>query len=127
MMHSTESVDGIYPSTGGYAHSMLVESPSRWLFTSGTMGLDGKWNALPSIEEQLDAIWSNIDAILSANDFSLADIVHLTCMLADPEYAKVNAAAIKSALQGRNVPRTVFCVQLLNPSWLAEIQVTAAQ
>ena len=106
---------------------MLIDTPSRWLFTSGTMGLDSEWNAAAGIEAQLEVIWANIDAILSANDFSLADIVHLNCMLADPEYSKANAAATKAALDGRNVPRTVFCVQLLNPSWLAEIQVTAAQ
>lgn len=106
---------------------MLIEAPSRWLVTSGTMGLDCDWNALPTIEAQLDAIWTNIDAILCANAFSLNDIVHLNCMLGDPSYSKANAAAIRSALSGRAVPRTVFCVQLLDRSWLAEIQITAAQ
>lgn len=125
-MKTTTTLSGVYPSSGGYAHSVVIENPSRWLFTSGTMGLDDDWNAPLTVEEQLGLIWHNIRSILAENSFTVDDIIHLTCLLADSKHSKQNANAIKLALDGRNVPRTVFCAQLLDASWLAEIQVIAA-
>jgi len=126
-MKPTTDVSGMYPSSGGFAHSMMLDKASRWLFTSGTMGLDERWQAPETIEEQLELVWQNINRLLKENNFSVDDIVHLTCLLTDPLHAKHNAAAIKVALNGREIPRTVFCTQLLDPTWLAEIQVIAAQ
>ena len=91
------------------------------------MGLDQDWVAAPTINAQLDLIWQNIARILGAEGFGLDDIVHLTCMLSDPSHTRLNGAAIETALNGRPVPRTVFCTRLLDSSWLAEIQVIAAR
>lgn len=42
--------DGIYPTTD-YVHAMEVSGAARFLFLSGTMGLDTDGNAPPGLEE----------------------------------------------------------------------------
>lgn len=51
--------DGIYPATDDYIHAMEVRAPTRFLFVSGTMGLDGAGRAPKELEKQLSLIWSN--------------------------------------------------------------------
>jgi len=127
MSVTTTEISGVYPPSGGYAHCIVVEDPVRWLFSSGTMGLNESWVAPQTIEDQLSLLWKNIEVILKENDFTLDDIVHLTCMLSDPAYSKLNANAIETALCGRAVPRTVFCPALLESCWLIEIQFIAVK
>ena len=37
--------EGIYPATDDYVHAMEVTNPGRFLFVSGTMGLDAEGRA----------------------------------------------------------------------------------
>src|SRR3546814_12040824 len=62
------SSDLIYAATPDYIHAMEVRNPSRLLYVSGTMGLDGRGVAGRTLAAQLDLIWSNIAAILASAD-----------------------------------------------------------
>ena len=118
--------DGIYPATDDYVHAMEVANPSRFLFASGTMGLDADGRAPESLEAQLALVWSNIRRILAEAGMTTDNIVRLTSYLRDPAFAQANQDARIAALGERRVPTTAIVVQTLSPEWLVEIEVIAA-
>lgn len=117
---------GIYPATGDYVHAVEVRDPARFLFVSGTMGLDGTGAAGGGLDAQLDLVWSNIRAILASAGMSVDNIVRLTSYLRDAAYADANARARVAALGGRKIPTTAIVVETLERDWLVEIEVIAA-
>jgi enamine deaminase RidA (YjgF/YER057c/UK114 family) len=117
---------GIYATTDDYVHAMEVVSAKRLLFVAGTMGLDAKGEPPPSLDRQLELIWSNIKTILASADMTTGNIVRLTSYLTDRAYADANAAARIKALGDRRIPTTAIIVGTLDPRWLVEIEVVAA-
>ena len=118
--------DGIYPATDDYVHALEVAGAGRFLFISGTMGLDASGVAPDSVEEQLRLIWSNLRRILSEAGMTTDNIVRLTSYLRDPSFAQANRDARIAALGDRRVPTTAIVVRTLDPSWLVEIEAIAA-
>jgi len=118
--------DGVYPATEDYVHAMEVANPSRFLFISGTMGLDEAGRAPPTLDAQLGLVWSNIRRILAEAGMTTANIVRVTSYLRDPAYAEANQNARLAALGERRVPTTAIVVQTLTPEWLIELEVVAA-
>jgi enamine deaminase RidA (YjgF/YER057c/UK114 family) len=117
---------GVYPATGDYIHALEVRAPSRFLFVSGTMGLDPDGVPGADLAAQLDLVWNNIRAILAAADMTVDNIVRLTSYLRDVAYAGPNAAARTAALGGRSIPTTAIVTQTLDENWLIELEVIAA-
>lgn len=118
--------DGIYPATDDYVHAMEVREAARFLFVSGTMGLDADGKAPDNLQDQLSLVWSNIRRILAAADMTTDNIVRLTSYLRDASYADENQNARIEALGDRRVPTTAIVVETLAPEWLVEIEVIAA-
>jgi 2-iminobutanoate/2-iminopropanoate deaminase len=119
-------IDGVYTPTGSYMHALEVRQAERFLFVSGTMGLDRDGAPGATLAEQLDLIWSNLRAILGAAGMTVDNIVRLTSYLRDASYAEANAAARVAALGGRLIPTTAIVVETLDSDWLVEIEVIAA-
>lgn len=118
--------DGIYPATDDYVHAIEVSGAARFLFVSGTMGLDTKGKAPESLEDQLSLVWSNIRRILAEANMTTDNIVRLTSYLRDASYAEANQNARIEALGDRRVPTTAIVAETLVPEWLVEIEVIAA-
>jgi 2-iminobutanoate/2-iminopropanoate deaminase len=116
---------GIYAATPDYVHAIEVQHPQRILFVAGTMGLDEHGTAPPSLDRQLELIWSNIGAILASAGMSFDNIVRLTSYLRDVSFVDANGAARVRALGDRRIPTTAIVVQTLSPDWLVEIEVIA--
>lgn len=121
-----DPADDIYSTSGDYVHAIEVRQPNRFLYVSGTMGLDKHGVPGNDIDSQLDLIWSNIKAILKAAGMRVENIVRLTSYLRDEKYAEKNATARVKALNGRLIPTTAIVAQTLNPNWLVEIEIIAA-
>lgn len=119
-------VDGVYPATADYLHALEVRAPSRFLFVSGTMGLDPSGAAGATLEEQLDLVWSNLRAILASAGMTVDNIVRATSYLRDVSYAGPNAAARTAALGGRLIPTTAIVTTTLADDWLVELEIIAA-
>lgn len=124
IQHSPET--GIYPATPDYLHALEVRNPSRFLYVSGTMGLDQSGIAGKTLADQLELIWSNLRTILASADMSVDNIVRVTSYLRDPSYAEANQNARVAALKGRVVPTTAIVVQTLVADWLVELEIVAA-
>lgn len=118
--------DGIYPATSDYVHAMEVTGTTRFLFISGTMGLDHHGKAPAGLNDQLSLLWANIRRILAEADMTTENIVRLTSYLSDVSFAEANQNARLQALGERRVPTTAIVVQTLSPEWLVEIEVVAA-
>src|SRR3990170_2213050 len=100
--HSPEA--GIYPATPDYVHALKMRNPSRFLYVSGTMGLDERGIAGKTLSDQLALIWSNVRTILASAGMSVDNIVRVTSYMRDPSYAEENQNARVAALNGRVVP-----------------------
>lgn len=117
---------GVYPTTPDYVHALEVRNPSRFLFISGTMGLDQQGVAGKDLDQQLELIWSNIRAILASAGMTVDNIVRQTSYLRDASYADINAAARVRALGNRLIPTTAIVVETLVSDWLVELEIVAA-
>ena len=118
--------EGVYSTGGDWVHAMEVRGAARMLFVSGTMGLRPDFTAPPTLEEQLDCVWSNLRAILTSAGMTVDNIVRLTSYLRDGSYAEANAQARIAALGDRRIPTTAIVVQTLQPDWLIELEIIAA-
>ncbi|OFX00613.1 MAG: enamine deaminase RidA [Alphaproteobacteria bacterium RIFCSPHIGHO2_12_FULL_66_14] len=116
---------GIYAATLDYVHALEVRNPTRFLYVSGTMGLDERGVAGKTLTEQVVLIWSNIRTILASADMSVDNIARVTSYLRDASYAEENQNARVAALKGRVVPTTAIVVQTLVADWLVEIEIVA--
>jgi 2-iminobutanoate/2-iminopropanoate deaminase len=125
-MLARNPTDGVYAATSDYVHAMEVQSPQRFLFISGTMGLAADGAPGADLDTQLKLIWSNIRTILASAAMTTDNIVRLTSYLRDPGYADANGAARVAALGQRRVPTTAIVAQTLSSDWLVEIEVVAA-
>lgn len=117
---------GIYSATDDYVHALEVSDVNRFIFVSGTMGLEECGTAGENLERQLELIWSNITQILRSGDMGLENIVRVTSYLRDASYAEENQNARVKALSGKIVPTTAIVVETLISNWLVEIEVIAA-
>ncbi|MFI9511353.1 RidA family protein [Nocardia sp. NPDC052566] len=118
--------EGVYPATEDYIHAMEVTGAQKFLFISGTMGLDPDGKPGATLTEQLTLIWNNIRAILASAEMTVDNIVRQTSYLRDAAYAEENAAARLEALGGRAIPTTAIVVQTLVSEWLVELEIVAA-
>lgn len=125
-MQPRNPTEGVYPASDDYVHAMEVTTPARFLFVSGTMGLDAHGAPGADLDAQLSLVWSNIRAILASAGMTTDNIVRLTSYLRDASYAETNAAARVAALGERRVPTTAIIAETLSPGWLVEIEVVAA-
>ncbi len=118
---------GVYPATPDYIHALEVQAPTRFLYVSGTMGLDAKGVPGKTLDAQLDLIWSNLKAILASAGMTVDNVVRVTSYLRDASYAEKNQNARIAALNGRVVPTTTIVVETLVSDWLVETEIVAAE
>jgi 2-iminobutanoate/2-iminopropanoate deaminase len=119
--------DGIYAPVGGeYAHAVEVRDPTRFLYTSGTMGLDPAGAAGQDIKAQIALVWDNLRRLLASADMTVDNVVRVVQYIRDPDYDEPVTRARVEALGGRLVPTIMMCAQTLVPEWLVEVEIVAA-
>jgi enamine deaminase RidA (YjgF/YER057c/UK114 family) len=118
--------DGIYAPVGGeYAHAVEVRNPTRFLYTSGTMGLDPEGAAGLDIKAQIGQVWDNLRRLLAAADMTVDNVVRVVQYIRDVEYDEPVTRARVDALGGRPVATVMMCARTLVPEWLVEVEITA--
>ena len=108
--------------------AVLVESPSRWLHTSGVVPVAVDGSTPDDIAEQAAVVWANIAAMLDDADMEAGDIVSVTT------YAVVGVelgqlmAARDSFLGAHRAASTLVTVPALaRAEWRMEVAVVAAR
>ena len=68
---------------GAYSHGAVVNTPGRWLFTSGQLAIS-KGGAIPeSVLEQARLCFENVRKILAEGGMQPADVVRICAFVTD--------------------------------------------
>jgi 2-iminobutanoate/2-iminopropanoate deaminase len=119
---------GVSRQIGKYSDAIEVRPNVRWLFTSGTPGLDASGGLPAGITSQSEVAWKHILRMLEQADMALIDVVKVTQYLTRaediPAYAKV-----RTVFLGDATPASMLLVvpQLVRPEFLIEIEIIAAK
>ncbi len=123
--HNPETV---FPPYRNYAHAVEVPAGARTLYVSGLNGFDATSTEMPAtFTGQVENVWAHLGRVLEAADMSLDDLVSLRFFLADAAYDEENVRVLHAQLGSHLTARTVVVQQLLDPSWLVEIEAVAAR
>jgi enamine deaminase RidA (YjgF/YER057c/UK114 family) len=118
---------GIAPPAANYAHAILTETATRWLHTSGVVPTRPDGSVPDEIEEQVEVVWGNIEAMLVQAGMEPSDIVSVTTYVVAGEDLEPVMRVRDEFLGGCRVASTLVTVPALaRPPWKVEIAVVAA-
>jgi len=127
MTHKIHDI-GVATRIGTYSDAVEAAPNQRWLFTSGTPGMDAT-GALPDdITAQAELAWGHILTMLDRAGMAVNDLVKITQYLTRaediPAYAKVRARMLGDA---RPASMMMVVAALPRPQFLLEIEAVAAR
>ena len=127
MTHKLHDV-GVAARIGKYGDAIEVAPNRRWLFTSGTPGMEAKGEFPPDITRQAELAWGHIVTMLTAADMSITDLVKITQYLIRaediPAYVQVRSRMLGAA---RPASMLMVVAGLPRPEFLLEIEAVAAR
>ena len=119
---------GVASKIGTYSDGMLVDPGARWLFTSGTPGLNAGGATPEGITAQADQAWKHVIAMLEQAGMTVHDLVKVTHYLIRSEdikpFVQVRARYLGDA---RPASMLVVVPALVRPEFLVEIEAIAAK
>lgn len=119
---------GVAAKLGKYSDAIEVGAGARWLYTSGTPGLNEDGSLPTDFEEQADLAWKSIIAMLHAVEMDVEDIVKINQSLLRREdlesYRKIRNAYLGDA---RPASMLSFISELVMPGMLIELEIVAAK
>ncbi len=110
-----------------YSHGVSVPASMRIVNTAGQVGITMDGITPPTVEEQLELIWSNTAAILANDDLKLSDVVSIRGYIVSRDSLTAYRNAFRKYLGDVNPTSTLVVVkELVAPQFLVEIEVVAA-
>jgi 2-iminobutanoate/2-iminopropanoate deaminase len=113
-------------ATGGYVNALQVEGASRLLFMSGQIPQTREGHVPDRIEDQCRLVWAHLTAALAAAAMDVTNLVKVTTILSDREYAAANTDIRNEVLGDHRPALTAIVAGIWDPSWLIEIEAVAA-
>ena len=118
---------GISRHVGNYSDAVVVNPNARWLYTSGTPGLDSAGNLPDDIEGQAQLVWQNIFAAIAAAKMQPSDLVktiaYVTRAEDIPAFVRVRAKWLGDI---RPAQMLLLTPGFVNPKFLVEVEAIAA-
>jgi enamine deaminase RidA (YjgF/YER057c/UK114 family) len=103
-----------------------VSRPGQWLHVAGQIGVDAHGSLAAGVQNQADAAWKNLLAILADADMGVQHLVKITTYLLDAKNLPAVNAVRKEYLDEHRPAATLVVVkELARPEWLFEIEATA--
>jgi enamine deaminase RidA (YjgF/YER057c/UK114 family) len=119
---------GVAVKLGKYSDAIEVGAGVRWLYTSGTPGLNEDGGLPPDFETQAELAWKGIITMLHVADMDVEDIVKINQSLLRREdldsYRKIRNAYLGDA---RPASMLSFISELVMPGMLIELEIVAAK
>lgn len=110
-----------------YSHGVSISAGMRIVQTAGQVGITKDGVVPPTVEEQLELIWTNTAAILAEDSLQLSDIVSIRGYIVSRDSLAAYRAAFRKYLGEVNPTSTLVVVkELVTPQLLVEIEVVAA-
>ena len=127
MTHKIHDI-GVAARIGTYSDAVEAAPNQRWLFTSGTPGMDAAGDLPDDITTQAELAWGHILTMLDRAGMAVGDLVKITQYLTRaediPAYAKVRARMLGEA---RPASMMLVVAALPRPEFLLEIEAVAAR
>lgn len=127
MTHKIHDI-GVAARIGTYSDCIEASPNQRWLFTSGTPGMDAAGELPGDITAQAELAWGHILTMLDRAGMAVGDLVKITQYLTRaediPAYAKVRARVLGEA---RPASMMLVVAALPRPEFLLEIEAVAAR
>jgi len=127
MTHKIHDI-GVAARIGTYSDAVEAAPNQRWLFTSGTPGMDAAGDLPDDITTQAELAWGHILTMLDRAGMAVNDLVKITQYLTRaediPAYAKVRARMLGDA---RPASMMLVVAALPRPQFLLEIEAVAAR
>jgi 2-iminobutanoate/2-iminopropanoate deaminase len=127
MTHKIHDI-GVAARIGTYSDAVEAAPNQRWLFTSGTPGMDAAGELPGDITAQAELAWGHILRMLESAGMSVGDLVKITQYLTRvediPAYAKVRTRMLGAA---RPASMMLVVAALPRPQFLLEIEAVAAR
>jgi enamine deaminase RidA (YjgF/YER057c/UK114 family) len=127
MAHKIHDI-GVAARIGTYSDAIEAAPNQRWLFTSGTPGMDAAGHLPADITAQAELAWGHIIAMLERAGMSVVDLVKITQYLTRaediPAYVKVRSQMLGAA---RPASMMMVVAGLPRPDFLLEIEAVAAK
>jgi enamine deaminase RidA (YjgF/YER057c/UK114 family) len=127
MTHKIHDI-GVAARIGTYSDAIEAAPNQRWLFTSGTPGMDAAGELPADVTAQAELAWGHILKMLEHAGMSVRDLVKITQYLTRaqdiPAYAKVRARMLGEA---RPASMLLVVAALPRPQFLLEIEAVAAR
>ena len=127
MTHKIHDI-GVAARIGTYSDAIEAAPNQRWLFTSGTPGMDAAGELPTDITAQAELAWGHILKMLGLAGMSVHDLVKITQYVTRaediPAYAQVRARMLGDA---RPASMLLVVAALPRPNFLLEIEAVAAR
>jgi 2-iminobutanoate/2-iminopropanoate deaminase len=112
---------------GSYALALGVPVGTRLVFVSGQVPEDPAGAIPPAFADQCRLVWAHVRACLEAAGLTLQHIVKVNTYLTRREDADSNSVIRQEILGPHQPALTVLVVGTLDPRWLLELEVVAAE
>ena len=118
----------IRPPFGRYSHGVAVPAGSRFVYTSGQLGIRADDSIPETIEEQAELCFAAITAILAEGGMTMRDVVRLTAFVTKREDMR-RYMAVRDRHVGEPLPAsTLYIVSgFTRPEFLVEVEAVAAR
>lgn len=118
----------VHTPAGPYSHTAVVQGGSELVFISGQVGMDPDGAVPGSFGEQVELVFQNLKACLSAHGLGVDAVVKLgVFVVPGQDFQLLRAARERHFGAHRPTSTSVFVPQLANPKFLVEIEAIAAK
>ena len=118
----------VHTPAGPYSHTAVVQGGSELVFISGQVGMDADGAVPASFGEQIELVFQNLKACLSAHGLGVDAVVKLgVFVVPGQDFQLLRAARERHFGAHRPTSTSVFVPQLANPKFLVEIEAIAAK
>jgi 2-iminobutanoate/2-iminopropanoate deaminase len=121
-------LDELYHHSSNVAHGVEVPPGARLLFTNGQVGTKLDGTTPQTTAEQAEVVFARLEAVLTAANMVLSDIVRLTVFLTNQEDVGTFVEA-RDRVMGDHKPGAIILVvkALARPELKIEIETIAAR
>jgi len=117
------STNSPFERSGAYSRAVIQEP---WCFLSGTTGYDyATMSISPDVVEQTRQILRTVTKVLEDGGFELADVVRVTCVVADQGTWPAVYAVLGEAFRNIRPALLTYVAPLIEPAMKVELQMTA--
>jgi len=121
-------LDELYRHSSNVAHGVEVPPGARLLFTNGQVGTKPDGTTPKTTAEQAEVVFARLEAVLSAANMALSDIVRLTVFLTDQQDVGTFVEARDRVMGGHKPGAIILVVKALaRPELKIEIEAIAAR